>query len=323
MTTTNGTAPNAPARKSLSKVVSGKIIEPIRLFLYGAEKVGKSSFCASAPNALFLSFDNGGTQLDISRITRDELRTWQDLTEWMRVLAEDAHEYKTVVFDPINWAEALCHREVIRRDNPKFAARTIEEVGGGYGKGYAAAVDVWRELLPMLERVSARGMHVILTAHTKIRTFRDPTLPEYQRYTPAMNEQAAGLFMQWADDVLFCNHVVSTVEDKSSRVRAVSDGRRVLYTQRDAAYDAGNRHNLPPELPLAWDAYWEAVQKFQTGAGREELIAQIRAMADALKDESVSKKTAEWLSTPHKMSALVEAKNKLATRIETAKEPTS
>lgn len=319
--TTNGAVPSATPRKTLGKVVTGKIAEPLRTFVYGPEKVGKTSFCAGAPAPLFLSFDNGGTRLDIARVTREELQSWQDLTEWLRVLAEDAHEYKTVVFDPINWAEPLCHREVIRLDNPKHNARTIEEVGGGYGKGYAAAVDVWRTLMPMLERLSARGMNVILTAHTKVKTFKDPTQPEYQRYSPAMHEQAAGLFMQWCDDILFANHVVSVVTDeKTKRTRAVSDGQRVLYTQRDAAYDAGNRHNLPQEIPLAWDAYWEGVQKYQTGSGRDELVAEIRALCAALGDEETTKKLEAWLAAPRKMSALVEAKNKLAVKLETKKE---
>ena len=66
---------------------------------------------------------------------------------------------------------------------------------------------------------------------------------------------------EWCDAVLFANYQTFAVKDeKTKRVKGVSDGARLIYTTRTAAYDAKNRHDLPESLPLSWLDFYAAVK---------------------------------------------------------------
>ena len=52
--TTNGTTNGAASRMSLSALIKGRQERPLRALLYGVEGVGKSTFGAAAPDAIFL-----------------------------------------------------------------------------------------------------------------------------------------------------------------------------------------------------------------------------------------------------------------------------
>jgi len=58
--------------------------------------------------------------------------------------------------------------------------------------------------------------------------------------------------------VLFANFKVNTTKTDAGFnkkvTRGVGSGQRVIYTEERAAFLAKNRHRLPPELPLDWNA---------------------------------------------------------------------
>ncbi|HVO30758.1 MAG TPA: hypothetical protein VMV18_08480, partial [bacterium] len=55
-------------------------------------------------------------------------------------------------------------------------------------------------------------------------------------------------------------------DEKTKRVRGVSTGARLIYTQRIAAYDAKERHGLPESLPLSWSEFDAAAKAGQVSA---------------------------------------------------------
>ena len=57
---------------------------PVRTIIYGSDKVGKSSFAASAPNPLFLDLEGGLGELAVDCV---DLRS-QDFSAVMLVMAE-------------------------------------------------------------------------------------------------------------------------------------------------------------------------------------------------------------------------------------------
>ena len=63
--------------------------------------------------------------------------------------------------------------------------------------------------------------------------------------------------------------------------KGVSTGRRVLYTEWNAAYDAKNRYGLPPELPLDFAEYAAARERGHP-ASPEALRAEIASLVDEL-----------------------------------------
>jgi len=298
--------PVAQARRkfSLADMTSGKRAVPLRIFGFGGEKVGKSSWASGAPGAVFLGAENGTSHLDVRRLPVPE--TWDELFDVL-ALSETDPTQTTIVIDPVNWLEDLVFARVVGGPNARLTESTrdaIEKHGGGFMKGYDAAVSHWRTLLSTLEkRHYNQGRNVVFLAHAEVKKFKDPSGAEYERYVPALHHKAAGLIKQWVDDVLFFRHeVLAKVE--GTKTIAVATGDRIIHTEWSKAWDAGNRNALPPELPMGWADYWAAVQ-----AGRDRVPALRSEIAQLLKDigdEDVTKK-AEPL--------VVEAKDN-ATRLE-------
>jgi hypothetical protein len=278
-----------PVRMTLSAVVSGKVRAPYRILIHGVDGVGKSTFAADAPGTIFLGAEDGTSELDVARFPAPEC--WQDMRDAIRTLTNDAHDYKTLAVDSLDWVEPHIWQRVCDMNE---GVATIEEVGGGYGKGYSAALDLWRVLLSDLERLqSARGMNVILIAHTLLKTFKNPEGDDWERYVLKLNDKAAGLCREWSKGVYFANYEMYAVKDKKKRIRGVSTGARVLYTQRTAAYDAKDRYGLPESLPLSWEDFDVSV-KAASPADPKALAAEIERKAKEVGGE-VETKALEFL----------------------------
>lgn len=296
-------------RKALTSVKKGVLTMPVRVLIYGGEKVGKSTFAAGAPAPIFIGADQGTVNLDVARI---EPSSWDEALGFVSEIGSDAHDYKSIVLDPTNWLEPLCWAKVIEIEGK--GSSSIEEVGGGYKKGYTAALDQWRILLLALERCWRRGMNVILTAHSQVKNFANPEGPAFDRFELAMNPQAAGVLKQWVDAVLFARLETFTKVERG-RAKGYSSGARVIHTQPCAAYDAGARWKLPDELPLSWGDFYGAVQAESGRAG--ELLEQIGKLVAELGDPAIGK-MAETYAEKHKTNAdrLAELVNRLSMKLE-------
>jgi hypothetical protein len=273
------------SRMSLSSIVTKRTEQPMRLLVHGVEKVGKTSFAAGAPSPILICPEDGipASLGDVPHFPQpaDGEWHWQDVLDAVDILAREEHAYKTLIIDTLDWAEPLLWRALCAR----VGASGIEDIGGGFGKGYTAALDDWRVLLASLERLRrAKGMHVIALAHSWIKAFKDPESDGYDRYELKIHTKAAGLWKEWSDAVLFAKHDDVTTKDKrTKRVRGISTGARLLYTTHHAAYDAGNRYGLPETLPLDWGEFERAVRSGQQ-APLDEMRRAITEKAGQLDD---------------------------------------
>lgn len=275
--------PTEPARASkmtLTAVTKGKEAKPHRVVCYAPEGIGKSTFASDAPAPIFLDAEGGTSHLDVARFPKPE--TWADVLDAVQVLRQEEHDYRTFVVDTLDAIEPMLWSHICAEAN----AKSIEEVGGGYGKGYVAAVDGWRRLLAALEHLQkARGMHVILLAHSQVKAFRSPDAEDWERYTLRLHEKSAGVIKEWADDVLFANlDIVTTKDAKSKRVRGISTGARLIHSVRTAAFDAKSRSGLPETLPLAWSEF-EAAIAAGAPAPTTDLAAAITENAQGLRED--------------------------------------
>lgn len=228
------------------KIISGKIIKPQKVVIYGPEGIGKSTFAAQFPKPLFIDTEGSTSHLEVDRLPRPT--SWQMLKQYIKDLKSDTMGYHTLVIDTADWAERLCE-EAICQSNGKVG---IEDFG--YGKGYTYVKEEFGRLLDSLSDLIDAGMNVVLTAHSIIRKFE---LPEetgaYDRYELKLGQKAgnqcAALAKEWADMVLFVNYkeIVITTKDNKKKV---SGGKRVMYTAHNPCWDAKNRHGLAEELPF-------------------------------------------------------------------------
>lgn len=276
----NGSAAKAatkPTRMTLDAITSGKKKRPARVLLYGTEGVGKSTWASNAPAPVFLGTEDGTAQLDVSRFP--EPTTWDEALAAVDTLTTAEHAYRSLVVDTLDWLEPLCWAAVVEA----AGVHNIEDLG--FGKGYVAALDKWRAMLARLDALrDRRGMHVILLAHSWIKTFRNPEGDDFDRYELKLHAKTSGLVKEWSDAVLFACYETLTATDKSKRTRGVSTGARIVHTERRAAFDAKNRYGLPAELPLDWSAFAEAMATGTPADAAAILSAITAALADAPAD---------------------------------------
>lgn len=260
-------APAKRGRMKLSSVTDAPEKEPHFVLVYGIEGVGKSTFAAGAPSPIIVQAENVGRWIPGKRFPVAE--SFDDVLEACDELEKGEHDFKTAIFETIDHIEPLVWAHVIKGSRYK----TIEEYGGGYAKGYEAALDTWRIFLKRLEGLRyRRGMNVVLVGHANVKSFKNPLGGDFDRYTPKLHHKAAALFKEKADHVLFARHESYAHTGDDKRTRGVSTGARVLHCQWSAAYDAKSRGHLPDFIPLDWDAFDAAVN-----AAAPKSAARLRA----------------------------------------------
>jgi len=277
--------------KSLSTVKRGKIAAPARIVLYGPEGVGKSTFGSDAPRPLFMGAERGTEHLDVERISHEELRSWGDVIQWLEVLTRDAHDYQTLVVDTLDWLEALVHEFVAQRNGVQSVADMK------FAEGYKKALPEWREFLRRLDALrDRRGMHVVLLAHAKVTKHDDPAGESWDRWSLKLHDgrsaSASDLVKEWANEVLFATFDERARQKNKWDRKGVGSGRRVIHTQRGAAFDAKNRHDLPATLELSWGAVWQRILVSSGKVSGAELVRALdglRELAEALPDEEAGK----------------------------------
>lgn len=311
----------APRRMTIANIVGGPVLKPLRLLLYGVDGVGKSTFASGSDAPVFIGLEDGTSTLDVKRFP--EPADWLEVLSALDELATADHPYRTVVIDTLDWLEPLCWAFICagKRDKAGKPVETIEDFG--FGKGYIAALDAWRVLLSKLDRLrSERGMAIILIAHSWIKPFKNPTGEDYDRFEIKIHKGAAGLVREWADAVLFATHETHTYQkDKQAPVKGISTGARVMWTQRRAAFDAKNRHDLPETLPLDWSSYAEAVAARQP-LDPALLVKQIEGLL-ADQDPELQTRVRAAIAADGSASALARVLNKLSAMLTIAQKEQS
>lgn len=250
----------------LKNIQRGRLNRPPRMILCGVEKIGKSTFAAGAPEPVFLPVkgEEGIDALDVARFPTIE--SYEQLMEAITALYSQKHEFKTIVIDSISTLEPIIWAAVCKEYNVDDIEKAGHN-GGGFGKGYVAAVYKWRELMEALDALrNDRDMGCILIGHVTVKTFTDPTTDNYDQYILDINSKAVSALQRWADCIAFANvKMIVRKEDagfNKKDKKAIARDQRVLYTQKHPAHPGGGRGvfgELPAELPLEYPAFAEAV----------------------------------------------------------------
>ena len=268
---------------SLQSISSVARVRAPRILLLGVEKVGKTSFACgchfedgkrtaegiNSPIVIPIKGEEGSDDMSVASFPT--LDTFDRVLEAIGVLHNEEHEYRTAVVDSISALEPLAWDAVCRT----AGVSSIEEVGGGYGKGHAETASLFRTLLEGLDAIRAkRNMATILIAHVKVKRFDDPGGDSYDRYQLDVNDRIGLMLARWADLILFAGSKVAVRKEDAgfgktkARGIDVSGGRRFLFTQGRPAHPGGGRGiygQLPYELPLDWQSFEAAVSEAQDG----------------------------------------------------------
>lgn len=210
-------------------LTSGPISRKRRTLIYGVHGCGKSTWASKWKNPVFISTENGTDDLDVTRTPL--LTTSQQVSDALRGAYES--DFDTVVIDSIGGLEKIIQREL---DEEGFQQ--------GYGKGTLEIDSRIARLLAILDRIVAAGKDVIVIGHAEITTVMQPDGTSWSQYGLKMSKRASASICEWADEVLFCQHIVAAQSKEVGMKRvnvAIDMNRRVLYTSGSTAFTAKTR----------------------------------------------------------------------------------
>lgn len=227
-------------------ITRGKISAAQKIVIYGPEGIGKSTFAAQFPDPVFIDTEGSTKHMDVARFPKPS--SWAMLLEEVKQIRDCPEACRTLVIDTADWAEQLCISHVCS----KAKKDGIEDFG--YGKGYIYVAEEFGRLLNLLEEIVDRGVHIVITAHAKMRKFEQPDeMGAYDRWEMKLSKNVAPLVKEWADMVLFANYKTFAVAtDDSGKKFKAQGGTRVMYTSHHPCWDAKNRHDLKEELPFSF-----------------------------------------------------------------------
>lgn len=274
-TTTTTTTP----RKNIMtiNIEKGFKKDPLLLVIYGQEGVGKSSLAAGAPSPFFADVEHKAAVLGVDRA---QVNTWQDFLDVIEYMLSGKHEHKTLVVDTADALEGMLHRHLCSLHS------WVSITAPGFGKGEVMAREAWTSMLDSLDKLRfEHGIHVIILAHSQVRTFANPEGNDYDRYEMKLDKKAAALFRERSTACLFAHYDVAVKTDKEKTV-GLSTGERILSTQHTAAWDAKNTYNLPEvitlgEPPKGWAALSAHIRKFYESKGPAKTTNDSAASAAA------------------------------------------
>lgn len=253
------------------QIIRGKIPGAKKVVVYGPEGIGKSTFAAHFPEPLFIDTEGSTKDMDVART--ESPTSWMMLMEQVRYIKNHPELCRTLVVDTADWAEMLCITQICDKNHKA----SIEEFG--YGKGYVYVQEEFGRLLNALEEVVKAGIHVVLTAHAKMRKFEQPDeLGAYDRWEMKLTKQTAPMVKEWADMVLFANYKTFVINVDGQGVQKgknkAQGGKRVMYTSHHSCWDAKNRYGLPEELPFEYEAIRSVMENQEADGKRRETTAQ-------------------------------------------------
>lgn len=294
------------------EITSGKVTgKGLKVVLYGAEGVGKSSLAARFPNPVFIDTEGSTDSMDVRRLPKPT--SWQMLCDMVTFIMNGGAPCGTLIIDTFDWAEQLCIDALCA----KHSKKGIEDFG--YGNGYVYEREDIARFLTTLEDVSLRGINVVITCHAATRKYELPEeAGQYDRWELKLGKktgsQISPLVKEWADMVLFLNyktHVYAT-DDKGKKHKAA--GReRVMYTSHHPCWDAKNRCGLPDELPLAYESIAHVIPcntgtppTSAAGVGRQ-IAGAGSALAQQMLNSAVQQGIPVYAENPLEGSVLIDS----------------
>lgn len=207
------------------------------VLIYGPSKIGKSTWCSQAENALFLATEPGLNALEVYEMP---IKTWEDLLKTFAEIIKGNHDFKTIIIDTIDNAYKMCSEYVCRIN------KISHESDLGFGKGYTL---VNNEFNRVLNKLAFLPYGLILISHSQEYEVETRT-GKYTCTAPTLPEKARRHVMGLVDLILFCDQ--DAYKDEDGKVSY----ERVMRTKPTLQYAAGDRTGrLPETIPLDFKTF--------------------------------------------------------------------
>ena len=220
----------------ISRDLKGKYVA-----IYGKEKVGKTSFAASFPKNLILSFEIGTNAL--SGILAQKIERWSDFKLVLRQLEKPEAQamYDTITIDTVTIAWDLCESYICAQ----HGVQKIADIS--WGGGYAACK---KEFESCLRKITMLGYGIVLISHDAKRIEKAPDGSEIEILFPDVPKRARDIVNQLVDIIGYIGAEWDTE----------GNSQRYLYTRQTPTIMAGSRYKyLDPKIKFGYNELVSAV----------------------------------------------------------------
>jgi hypothetical protein len=294
----------------LATASEGGSREPPLVVVWGPGGIGKTSFALKhAEKAAVVAFEVGARTIANTKVfpTKGVVQSWEEGVAIIAALADGHHDYRTVVIDSFNPLESLLISHIVKQSGKG----SYEKMG--WGREVPPVAEL-RTMLGALERMKYRGIQVVIIAHEKRATQKNPVGDDYGMFTAStqIKETWQALF-EWADIVGFCRDDFHAFKGKQVQ----ASGARTLHTIKGPGYQAKQRYGYELASPIALD--WRAFREALAAGGdtAEQVITRIGTIVDELNDPDVTKKAESYIKEAGRdLHQLREIENALLTKKE-------
>lgn len=162
------------------KSVPSTNLSDYSVLLYGEEKIGKTTFAAQFPSAIFLMCEPGSKALSIySR----PVNSWQDMKAYLKLLEKDK-KFRTIVIDTVDVAYLLCEKYCAS----KLGVEDINDAE--YGKGWRKAKAEFRQWMAFAGNL---GKGIVFISHSTEKEIRSRNGGARHRVVPTMDRRASDI----------------------------------------------------------------------------------------------------------------------------------
>ena len=204
-----------------------------KMLLYGLSGVGKTTLAAKLKNAVVLDVEGGAEFMDIPRVQKKDLQTYEAfyraLTElWSQAeRGKDGRQFDNIIIDSVDWLVRLIVEHAAGIDS-KNLTETLNKSNGGYGNGKQVLENEIRSrLIPTFNKLIAQGYGITLVAHAKQTKLLDGDGNKLETIAPKIDENTMNVFVEWADFVYY--------------LKSNDEGKRTLVLDSDGVALAKNR----------------------------------------------------------------------------------
>jgi len=220
-----------------------KISAP-KIVIYGAEKMGKSTFASQAPAPIFMDIEDGVGY--IKGVKTVPILDYQMLMDVLEELLTTDHKFKSIPIDSISWLSDIIIEHI-------KGVHDVEDIRDApWGVGWSDIKKYTVMLLNKLDQLrKKKGMCPIFIGHSVIKTITPPDAEPYDIFQIEGEKGVIEKINKWADCILYAKMNTMVVDDKTF------DTGRVLLANKSAAHASGSRMALPDEMPFEEGEAWK------------------------------------------------------------------
>jgi hypothetical protein len=217
-------------------------LSDLSVLIYGPSKIGKSTFCANAPDVLFLATEPGLNALEAFQVP---ITSWGKFLDVCAAVEAGDHPFQVIVIDTVDNLHKLAAEHV------RKTLGITHEADASYGKGFGLVND---ELHRVLTKLAFLPYGLILVSHAEEREVTTRT-GKITRVVPSLPDKARRIVLALVGAILFVEL------DESRSADGQPQQRRVIRTTPHPRYEAGDRTGLlPPTLDLDFPTFHKALE---------------------------------------------------------------